>query len=121
MKLTAHQEKFCQSIADGMTQADAYRASYKASGMKDETVWNNASKLMQHSEVAARVQELKAALADKALWTRQDAVEALIAEAKGDRAGDRISALKALNEMHGYNAPTKVDINGQVMVRLVFG
>jgi len=109
-KLTAQQEKFCQSIADGMSQADAYRASYKASGMKGDSIHVNASKLAADAKVALRIAELKAALAETALWTRQNAVQALISEAQGDRASDRISALKALNEMHGYNAPTKHEL-----------
>lgn len=113
-KLTAQQEKFCQSVADGMTQADAYRAAYKAGGMAANSIHVNASKLMADAKVALRVGQLKAALANKALWTREQAVQALIAEATdtGDRAkaSDRISALKALNDMHGYNAPVKTDV-----------
>jgi hypothetical protein len=35
VKLTAKQEAFCQGIADGLGQADSYRAAYDAEGMKD--------------------------------------------------------------------------------------
>lgn len=120
MKLTAQQEKFCQCIADGMSQADAYRAAYKAGRMKDEAIYVNASKLAADAKVALRLAELRQALTEKALWTREQAVQALIDEAKGDRASDRISALKALNDMHGYNAPAKIDIRGSVSVVVDF-
>ena len=38
MALTAKQEVFAQAIADGMTQADAYRTAYDAGNMKAETI-----------------------------------------------------------------------------------
>lgn len=120
-KLTAQQEKFCQSIADGMSQADAYRVSYSAGNMKPTSVHEKASELAANVKVASRIAELKSALAEKALWTREQAVQALIAEAQGDRASDRINALKALNDMHGYNAPVKSDVTLHVpkAIRLV--
>lgn len=110
MKLTAQQEKFCQCIADGLNQADAYRSAYKVGKSKPETVIQNASRLMADSNVSARVAELRKSLADKSLWTREQSVAALVSETEGDRAADRISAIKALNEMHGYNAPIKSDV-----------
>jgi phage terminase small subunit len=120
MKLTAQQEKFAQAIADGMSQADAYRAAYRAGKMKDQAIYVNASKLAADAKVALRVAELKKALSEKALWTREQAVQALIDESRGDRASDRISALKALNDMHGYNAPAKLDIRGAISVAVSF-
>ena len=71
------QEKFAQCIADGMSQSDAYRAAYDAGGMKDTSIYCNASKLMSDAKVVQRVDELKAVLVDKALWTREDSVRAL--------------------------------------------
>ena len=109
-KITPQQEKFCQAIADGMSQADAYRTAYKVGKSKPETVIQNASRLMADSNVSARVSELRAKLEEKGLWTREKAVRALINEVSGDRASDRINALKALNDMHGFNAPVKSEM-----------
>lgn len=109
--LTAKQEAFAQAIADGMSQADAYRHAYRAGGMKPAAIYVNASKLAADTKVSLRVAELRESLSKKALWTREKAVQALIAETQGDKAADRISALKALNDMHGYNAPIKSDVN----------
>jgi hypothetical protein len=120
MKLTAQQEKFCQCIADGLNQADAYRASYKAGKMKDEAIYVAACRLAADHKVALRLKELKDALASKQLWTREQSVAQLVSELDGDRAGDRISAVKELNAMHGYNAPTKLDIRGSVSVLVDF-
>jgi phage terminase small subunit len=119
-KLTAQQEKFCQAVADGMTQADAYRASYSTGNMKAASVHEKASQLAANVKVTSRIAELKAALAQKALWTREQSVAALVREIGGDRAADRISAVKALNEMHGYNAPTKIDMAAQISLAVEF-
>jgi phage terminase small subunit len=110
-KLTAKQEAFAQSIANGDDQATAYRTAYDAQNMKDETVYSNASRLMNNSKVAARVAELKAQVVEKQLWTREMSVKGLMSayrialEAKA--SSGMTAAVKELNIMHGYNAPTQ--------------
>jgi len=120
MTLTAKQEKFCQSIADGMNQSDAYRAAYSAGRMKPETVQNNAYNLLKNSEVAARVGELKDALANKALWTREQSVSVLADVASSAKPGEKVSAVKELNAMHGFLAPTKHEVDLKVVVNVHF-
>jgi hypothetical protein len=111
MSLTAKQEHFAQCIADGMTQADAYRTAYGADKMKTETIHKRASELMSDGEVSGRVQELRAKLSAKALWSREKSVEALLNVMDNpDRQTDIIAAVKELNAMHGFNAPQKVDL-----------
>ena len=117
--LTGKQEKFCQGVADGLTQADAYRAAYNASGMKPESVQVSASKLMADPKISQRVAELRRKLAERLLWTREqsiDELKAAIALAKETETPAAItSAIKELNAMHGYNAPAKLDVttNGE--------
>lgn len=119
IKLTGKQEKFCQGIADGLSQADAYRAAYNAENMKPESVQVNASKLMADAKVAQRVADLKKRLENKALWTREMSVKALVEAYKvareGKQSGAMTGAVKELNAMHGYNAPAKLDVttNGE--------
>ena len=117
MKLTHKQEKFAQCVADGMTQADAYRAAYSAGKMKADTVQQAASRLMADSKVAARVTGLRDDLAAKALWTREDSVLTLAAIARGgeSKAGEIVSAIKELNLMHGFNAPIDINLGGKVI------
>jgi phage terminase small subunit len=114
--MTPKQEKFAQCIADGMNQADAYRAAYDAEKMKPESIYSKASELMADGKVASRVQELKEQLSSKALWTRADSVRALqnaisIAENKDNAAG-LVAAIKELNAMHGFNEPSKLELTG---------
>jgi len=85
MALTPKQEKFAQCVADGMSQADAYRNSFSCEKSKPETIQNNASILMKNSEVSARVSSIRSSLAEKALWTREDSVKALL-EVVSDRS-----------------------------------
>ena len=120
MTLTAKQEKFAQCIADGMTQADAYRSAYDAGKMKAETVQSKASILMANGMVRARVDSLKAALESKGLWTREKSVQALAAIADGSeaKANEIVAAIKELNLMHGFNAPSKVEISGAMVHRI---
>jgi len=112
MSLTAKQEKFAQSLADGMTQADAYRASFNASNMKDSSIHVNASKLMADAKIAQRVNELKSKLEKKGLWTREMSVKALVQAYKEGNGSVKVSAVKELNAMHGFNAPQKHELTG---------
>lgn len=112
-KLTAKQEKFCQAIADGMTQADAYRAAYSANKTSDKVVYVKASEMMADGKISVRVSELKSALETKQLWTREESVKTLAGIAKDNDAkqADQINAVKALNTMHGFDAPKQFDMS----------
>ena len=120
MTLTAKQEQFAQGIAAGLNQSDAYRAAYDASGMKPSSVTEKASELAANVKVTSRVAELQAALADKQLWTRIDSVTELadIARGSDSKAAEKIAAIKELNLMHGFNAPTKVELGGVLIHRI---
>lgn len=59
-RLTEKQEKFCQFYLDTEGNAsEAYRMAYDTSNMKPETVWSNASRLLDDSKVAARISEIR--------------------------------------------------------------
>lgn len=116
--LTAKQEKFCQCVADGMTQADAYRTAYNAGGMKAKTIHERASNLMADGKISARVASLKEALASKQLWTREMSIEALVTAYKEGNAAAKVSAVRELNLMHGFNEPQKIQLSGDAGVRI---
>ena len=121
-RLTPAQHAFALAVASGKSQAAAYRIAYpKSADWKDDSVHNKASALMRKAQVAARVGEHRAELAEKALWTREASVRTLMQViATADKPSDVVSAVKALNEMHGFNAPQKVEHSGGgVMVNLV--
>jgi len=107
--LTAKQENFAQAIADGMSQADAYRSAFNAENMKDNSIHVNASKLMADTKVSLRVEELRERLTAKALWTREKSVRALERVLEEGPHAAQVSAVKELNLMHGFNEPIKID------------
>jgi hypothetical protein len=118
--LTAKQEAFAQALADGMTQADAYRTAYNAEKMADGAIYTEASLLLNNPNITKRVAELKQALANKQLWTREMSVKALVNAYKEGNPAVKVSAVKELNAMHGFNAPQKVELSGGVAVKPVF-
>ena len=120
--LTPKREAFAQAVANGNSQADAYRASFNASKMKAETIQQEACRLMADYNVSARVVQLREALSDKGLWTREQSVEAMrkIAEGGNVKANDITSAVRVLNEMHGFNAPKELKITGNLNINVNF-
>ena len=121
MALTPKQEKFAQCVADGMTQADAYRTAFDVSPTtKQETVYKRASELMADGNISGRVSELRQQLSEKALWTRQNSVETLISVLSNPESQkDVIAAVKELNAMHGYNAPQKLEVGGTLGIQRI--
>jgi hypothetical protein len=109
-KLTPGQEQFAQLVAAGKSQSEAYRQSYpKSQAWKDDAVWSQASRLMP--KVSARVEQLRAELATKTLWTMEQATTLLVDVATNldERAGDRIKAIAELNKLHGFGVAKAAD------------
>lgn len=112
--LTAKQEAFAQGVANGLTVSDAYRKAYNSEGTS-KTINEMGSKQLANPKIRARVDELKSKLVAKALWTREKSVQALAAIAEGaDKPAEIVAAVKELNAMHGFNAPSKMEIEARV-------
>lgn len=109
--LTSQQEKFAEGVANGKSQAEAYRAAYpKSQQWKQDAVWAQASRLMADSRVSTRVAEIRAELAKKSLWTREQSVKVLAEIAMAaEKDADRVRATAELNKMHGFEAPKRIE------------
>lgn len=116
--LTAKQEKFVQNLVKGMSQREAYKNSYNASNMKDETIDSNACRLFADSKILARYNELIEKTAKKTIISVQERKELLTKIAKGEeyetlsgndgevyttppRVDTRMKAIDTLNKMDG--------------------
>lgn len=121
MSLTPKQEKFAQNVAKGMTFSDAYRKSYDASKMVDETIHKRASELAQKGEILGRIDKLKEQLSERQLWSREDSIKKLIEVMSDARPNDIIAAIKELNNMQGFNAPKKMQIEAEMNLQVVTG
>ena len=75
--LTQKQEKYVQGLVAGLSQRQAYIQAYSTKNMKDTTIDNNAYKLMQNNEISTRYNELMEEHKNKALWTREEAINEL--------------------------------------------
>jgi len=105
-----------------MTQADAYRSSYDCKNSTDKSIIELASTLARDINISSRVGELKDAIALAAIWSRLDSVQTLadIARDEEARASEKVSAIKELNAMHGFLAPTKHEVAGKFEVNVHF-
>jgi hypothetical protein len=110
-KLTIKQEVFVQSIASGISQIDSYRLAYDAGGMSDKVMAVKASELAKNGKITVRLDELRSELASVSLWSREKSVEVLADIAGGTeyKGTEKVSAVKELNAMHGFNEPIKID------------
>ena len=139
--LTPKQEKFVQELIKGKSQREAYREAYNLKTMKDENIDSKASKLFAEVKVRSRYDELIGKGAEKALWTREQAINDLmtikneaLAHLKREIASDNgepivfidnkmakvaTDSIKELNNMHGFNEQNvKVDAETEVEVTI---
>lgn len=75
MGLTIKQENFCNYYLECGNAAEAYRRAYNAERMKDESVWIEASKLLNNPKVSLRVKELQEQLKAKSDLKKEDTVK----------------------------------------------
>ena len=111
-KLTIKQEAFARAYVETGNASEAYRRAYNAENMKQESIAVNASKTLARANVALMVSEMRKELAERAMWEREDSVRVLAAIATEDQDAPhaaRVSAIKEINAMFGYNAPAKID------------
>ena len=109
--LTPKQEAFALNVAQGMTGADAYRASFDAAKATDKTVHEEASRLMADPKVSTRATELRAMIgaktAESVAYEYQDAMAELdeaIAFAKTNgHSAAYVSALNLKQKISGLH------------------
>ena len=123
MALTPKQERFAHEVASGKTQADAYRAAFDVKpDTKPATIQANAHKLMLNTEISTRVAELRAAVAERVVWTLADSLDVLSTIAKGldadAKPSDKVNAVKAINAMIGLDAPSKLSVTGSLVTHI---
>ncbi len=120
--LTPKKEKFCQEMAKLGNQRQAYKKAYNCENMKDETIDNNAYKLMQDNEIITRLKELSDEIKNANIADAQEIQEALTRLIRGEvkeevpmvidnelemarkqvTPKDRIKAAETLAKMRGY-------------------
>ena len=95
--LTPKQEKFAQGVASGISQSDAYRASYDVNpNANNDNLISKASVLMSNGKIRARVEELRAPVVAKVGITLENHIARLQELSdKAEAAGQYSAAIKA--------------------------
>lgn len=108
MSLTTNQEIFVQRMVEGFSQRESYRFAYNCEKWKDSSVDTEASKLFNTPKILQRYNELIEEHKNKALYTREEAINDLIwmkekaredIECRGLRQANGGHFLKAVNEL----------------------
>lgn len=132
MSLTPKQEMFINKLIEGYSQREAYKLSYNAENMKDNTIDRKAYELFNKDYMRARYEELKEELKERSFYTVEKAnqdLEWLKVKAREDieRKGLRqananayLGATKQQIELNGITIKeAKQDINNTFKFELV--
>lgn len=132
MSLTPKQEMFINKLIEGYSQREAYKLSYNAENMKDNTIDRKAYELFNKDYMRARYEELKEELKERSFYTVEKANEDLEwlkvkaredIERKGLRQANANAYLGATKQQIELNGITikeaKQDINNTFKFELV--
>ena len=110
--LTPKQEEFAKAIAEGMSQADAYRSAYSCKNMSDNAIYREASLLMDNPKVTQRLKELRDMCAKPSIMSAQRRKEWLTEVINNPEVdiNTKLRASDQLNKMEGEYV-TKVEGN----------
>lgn len=139
-RLTDKQEKFVLNLINGMSQREAYKNSYDAENMKDETIDSKASELFKKGTIRERYEELKQKRENAYIMTAIERMKLLTDIANGDmkerdkvvtpsgqvvdvekdsNLSTRMKALDMLNKMEGnYVQKIQADVNADVDINI---
>lgn len=119
--LTPKQEKFVQSLMQGMSQADAYRSAYATKNMSDKTIHEAASRLVADSKVSARLSELREQMTKDTIMSAQKRLEWLteVIADKDISIGDKLKAADIMNKMQGeYTQKVQAEVTNAVNINI---
>lgn len=116
MSLSDKQQAFVDEyLVNGFNGLKAYIKAYPDSS--EESAQSSASRLLENAKVKTAIEEAQKENRKRSRMTQDEKLE-LLEEWMTDRENqvrDRISSLKAHNEMTGDNAPTKIEHSGELI------
>lgn len=111
--LTTKQEKYVQGLVAGLSQRQAFiDAGYSTKNKSESYIDKEASILFKNRKVSVRYNELIEEMKNKALWTREEAVNELLwlkdtakddIIKKGYRQANSTSFINAIKELNSLN------------------
>lgn len=113
--LTQKQEAFCRLVSKGNNLSDAYRGSYNAAKMKENSIHRKASEVHALPAIRARIAELAKKIEEETVADRLELLQIATTIARGDayeKSSDILKAVEILSRMQGYDAPsTSIALN----------
>ena len=119
--LTAKQEKFCQNILKGMTQADAYRDAYNTDRMTDNAIYTEASLLADNPKISQRIQELRQQISSSSIMSAQERLQWLtdLVQDSVTNTDAKLRAMEIMNKMTGeYVTKLEADVKNEVTINV---
>jgi phage terminase small subunit len=119
--LTAKQEQFAKGIAEGMSQADAYRSAYSCKNMSDNAIYREASLLVSDPKISQRLKELTAMAAKPTIMNAQRRKEWLTEVINNPEVdiNARLKASDQLNKMEGeYTQKIEAEVKERVTINI---
>lgn len=119
--LTPKQELFAQKIAEGMSQADAYRSAYSCKNMSDNAIYREASLLVDNPNVAQRLKEIRDINARPSIMSAQKRKEWLTEVINNPEVdiNARLRASDQLNKMEGeYIQKVETELKNAVSIHI---
>lgn len=117
-ELTAKENKFCELIAQGKSQVDAYKTAYECKGSNNNTIKNNAYKLMNKQNIINRLAELKEKTEKELKYTKEQQYNELcLLQEQARKDGNLQAELKAIElkgklfDLYNNKLSIKADIN----------
>ena len=99
IRLTEKQESFCSKIAAGRSKSQAYRESYDARGMSEQSIWCEAHRLSVHPKVAPRLAEIQSECSERlvssAIADREEVLVAVTDILRSDDSSDNAKLKRA--------------------------
>jgi len=114
--LTNEEDEYAYLLANGMTQLQAYKESFKTN-LSDYSIVSVASNLAQTKKIRDRVAEYSLLVTNKKVMDFNETCELLTEYARNK--SDKTISLKAINQLvniSGWNAPTKVETKNDTKI-----
>jgi len=99
--MTPKQERYCQLIVEGKSQADAYREAYAGSNMSDASIYVEASRMMDDPNISLRIEQLRLPIAERVGRTLEQHIERLMKLGEHGESLDKVEAAIKAEELIG--------------------
>ena len=123
-ELTAKENKFCELIAQGKSQVDAYITAYGKGNSSNNTIKTNAYRLMNKQNIINRLAELKEKTEKELKYTKEQQYNELcLLQEQARKDGNLQAELKAIElkgklfDLYNNKLSIKADIKAKATVK----